>query len=115
MDTLLANGDFYTDDRGLPVAVEGVQELIQRALFRLTTRKGAFALDTGLGSDLHKLSGQPSEQLTALAQAAVEQALLPVTGITAEQVSCTPLGEGGLRLDLMLTANGVSDAVSVVL
>ena len=55
MDTMLQNGDFVRGRGGLPKAIGGTEELIQRALIRLTVRKGAFPLDPGLGSQLYLL------------------------------------------------------------
>ncbi len=113
MDTLLKDGDFFLDERGRPVAVQGVDELIQRALLRLTTKKGAFALDTALGSELYRLRGSSGEQLTALARGYVEQALLPVNGLSVEGVACSPTPEGGVQLDVYLRASGAQSLVSL--
>ncbi|MFQ9873062.1 MAG: hypothetical protein ACLRVT_08795 [Oscillospiraceae bacterium] len=48
MDTAIKNGDFETNHNGLPIAISGVQELLQRAMFRLTVKKGSFFYDQQL-------------------------------------------------------------------
>ena len=55
MDTAISNGDFMLDSNGIPISIYGIQEILQRALIRLTVRKGSFIYDTNLGSDLYKL------------------------------------------------------------
>jgi len=39
----------------LPVNINGVDELLQRAIFRLNFKKGSFLYDKNLGSELYKL------------------------------------------------------------
>ena len=55
MDTMLQNGDFARGPGGLLRPIQGVLELTQRAMIRLTVRKGAFPLDDTLGSELYRL------------------------------------------------------------
>lgn len=55
MDTMLQNGDFVRGRGGLPRVINGSEEWIQRAMIRLTVRKGSFPLDPKLGSELHLL------------------------------------------------------------
>ena len=50
IDTLLVNGEHFTDNRGIPIRISGERELIQRALLRLTIQKGSFTQDPALGS-----------------------------------------------------------------
>lgn len=81
MDTVLQNGDFAVDERGMPVAVSSYEELLARALIRLTVRKGAFVLDETLGSTLYAIRAGSAEQIRTQALAAAKEALsaLPVT------------------------------------
>lgn len=92
MDTLLVGGDHYRDSRGLPVAVTGDEELIQRALIRLGVRRGAFPADPGLGSELHKLRespGAPGLSLDRIARSYVQEALAPMTELAVQDVAVT--------------------------
>lgn len=113
MDTLIQDGDFVTDDRGYIKTVEGTDELLQQALLRLTARKGAFALDSELGSELYKLRGCNRQRLNAVARGFVEQALLPVSGLSVEDVQCTYTAEGTARLDVYLRVNETQSMVSL--
>lgn len=103
MDTLLTNGDYALDERGFPARVSGIEELAQQAVLRLTTKRGAFALDAALGSELYRLRGR---DISAAAERCVAQALVPVAGLAVESISCEALGEGGARLDIRLSASG---------
>lgn len=83
---MLIGGDHSTDSRRIPIKITGERELIQRALLRLCIRKGSFAEDPELGSDLHKLQGVYGENTGRLAQSYVQEALLPMTGLSVSSV-----------------------------
>lgn len=93
MDTLLVSGDHYTDARGLPVPLEGDDELIQRVLICLQVKKGSFALDKGLGSELYKLPRSDSERNARLAMSYVQEALADLPQVEVRGVDCA-LGDG---------------------
>lgn len=86
MDTLLVGGDHCTDSRGLPRTVEGVEERIQQALIRLSIRRGSLSGEPRLGSELHKLTGSPSDALDRLALSYVQEALAPMTDLAVRGV-----------------------------
>lgn len=103
MDTLLINGDHATNSRGIPIAVTGEREVIQRALLRLAIKKGSFACDPELGSELYKLRGSRSAgDLARTAQSYVQEALLPMTDVTVTGVELEQSGADGLRLSVSL-------------
>jgi hypothetical protein len=86
MDTRLQNGDHAVDARGIPYPVEGADELIQRALIRLSVPKGSFVYDPALGSELYRLNtATPDAQRKALAY--VQEALLPLPQFVVESVT----------------------------
>lgn len=87
MDTLLVNGDHGLDSRGLPAVVTGDRELIQRALVRLSVRKGSLGGAPTLGSELHRLRGARAEHLDRLALSYVQEALAAMAGVTVESVA----------------------------
>ncbi|SDN83000.1 hypothetical protein [Acetanaerobacterium elongatum] len=113
MDTLIQNGDFALDDRGFLKTVQATDELLQQALLRLTARKGAFALDKELGSELYKLRGGNRQRLNDVARGYVKQALLPISGLTVEDVQCAYTAEGAARLDVTLRVNDTQSVVSL--
>ncbi len=88
MDTKLNNGGFVLNSRGLPYAVLDAEELAQRAYIRLAVRRGSFALDPQLGSDLHRLPRGTAEALAPLAADYVRQALAPLPAVTVQEVGC---------------------------
>lgn len=98
MDTLLVSGDHFTDSRRLPVAVTGERELIQRALLRLSIKKGSFKEDPSLGSELYKLKGFHGENLERLAQSYAQEALLPMPEISVSSVALERAEPDKLRL-----------------
>ena len=113
MDTLLAGGDHSTDARGLPRRITGTQELIQRALIRLQVKKGSFALDPSLGSELHKLRRSGSETNNRLAMGYVQEALAPLQGVSVESVRCSLSGSEDLLVTVELLARGESVLLEV--
>ena len=79
MEVLLRNGDIAVDRQGLPLPVEGVQAVLQRAVLRLSVRQGSHPADPRFGSRLHRIRGPLSGQrLNARVQAAVREALAPM-------------------------------------
>ena len=66
MEMRIQNGDFVPDHRGIPQAVDGVEETINRVFFCLCARRGGFAPLPGLGSRLREISGSgENRDLTA--------------------------------------------------
>lgn len=107
MDTLLYGGDFLLDSRGLPQLISGREELAQRAMIRLLSRKGGFAPDPGLGSELHRLKRGPVAQMNRAAQGYVMDALSPMEGARAGEVACRyDPEEDRITLSLELILNG---------
>lgn len=107
MDIKVENGAQAMGPNGLPLEVSGLEELLQRARFRLTIPLGGFSYDRGLGSRLHELNpGEAHGEERALAYA--NEALREMGGACAEQVRleegaavftvATPLGGGEVRV-----------------
>lgn len=110
---MLIGGDHSADSRGIPVAIEGEREIIQRALMRLTIKKGSFPLDLELGSELYRLASVRGGDLARIALGYAQEALLPmpevsVTGVRVEQIS-----DDALRLYVALLISGQSYQLEV--
>ena len=88
LDTLLYAGDHAPDGRGLPAPVHGARELLQRALIRLCVKKGSFALDPGLGSELYRLPHVSGAALERAALSFVQEALVPLPQLSVRAVQC---------------------------
>ena len=96
-DILLENGDVKRGADGYPRAVTGVEALIQRAMVRLSVRRGSFAPDPELGGLLHTLAAAPPGQQNALALSLARQALSALPQVLVESAECRREGEA-LRL-----------------
>lgn len=111
---MLVSGDHYADSRGIPVAVAGAREFIQRALLRLCIKKGSFAHDPELGSELHRLRAyKTSESLERIALGYVREALYPMPEITVESVSLSRSAPDTLNLLTVLSISGQSHNLEV--
>ena len=81
MELELKNGDYIADGMGGLRRVQGREALLQRALFRLTARRGTFPFWESLGSRLWALGWTPGPERQAAACQYVTEALAeePVT------------------------------------
>lgn len=102
MDLKLQNGGYVSDGAGGLVRVSGGEELLERVLFRLKARRGAFPLMPDLGSRLWELPRvSPAERQAAAEQAAAEA--LAEENLTVEGVTLTET-ENGLAVAVCLSA-----------
>ena len=100
MELKLQNGDYVLDGAGGLVRTDGTEELLARALFRLSARRNAFPFLDGMGSDLYRLGSVPFARRRDAAEQYVTEAL---SGETAMRVLETELSDGGVltvRLEL---------------
>lgn len=105
MELFLQNGDYLPDGRGGFQRAQGRGELLQRVLWKLTARRGAFPFLPQLGSRLYTLTREKPSAWQSLAQEYVTEALtdetdLTVTGVEAGQE------EGRLTLKVGLEWQG---------
>ena len=108
MDTLLKNNDHAADEYGRPVTITGTRALVQRLLIRLSVRRGSFAPNPNLGSELHKLPlALAGEKRDRLALHYAQEALLP-EGARVEQATCRPVKgkPDALAVALTITLGG---------
>ena len=93
MELKIKDRDYVPNGVGGLQRVSGKEELLQRVLFRLTARRGGFALVPTLGSRLYLLGREkPGNRLTA-AKKYVAEALGGEAGVTVEDVSLARDGE----------------------
>ncbi len=106
MDTLLENGDWALDACGIPIAITGWQEELQRCRIRLQTPRGAFLHQPTLGSGLCALArqgGEAGEDQRALELA--QEALLPLPHIRVRAAKRL-CGENGLCTGFLIQLAG---------
>ena len=65
MELMMQNGDYVSDGRGGVKRSEGGEEILQRVLFQLSARRGAFPLLPQVGSELWRLPRAKEQQALA--------------------------------------------------
>lgn len=93
MELLIQNGDYVPDGKGGFRRALGSDELLQRALFKLTARRGSFPFLPELGSELYRLPREKPSAWQSLARQYAAQAL-EGEELTVEEVQVTPNGRG---------------------
>lgn len=98
----LEQGDYVPDGQGGFVTLGEAEAVLQRALLRLTARRGQFPPMPELGSRLHQLGRERASARGALAAQYVWEALEPETELTVTGTDWqeTGAGRGTLRVDL---------------
>ena len=112
MELILKNGDYVLREGGGFARAVGEEELLQRVLFKLTARRGAFPLLPMLGSRLYLLPRYKASQWETIARQFAVEALadepdLSVTGVTVTRT------EDRIRLDVELKYLGGSFEATV--
>lgn len=112
MELRIKNRDYVPDGAGGLQHVSGRDELLQRVLFRLCARRGAFPLVPTLGSELHLLGREKPANRDAAAKKYIAEALSEEDGVTVSDVS---LGRDGdiCLLQVSLLYEGESLALAV--
>ena len=108
MELKIRNGDYIADGIGGERRADGAEALLERALFRLSVRRGSFPFLPELGSELYRLGHEKPS-----ARAATAAALAEETALTVEDVELTERGDGVMALRVLLTADGESAALEM--
>ncbi len=93
MELKIRNRDYVPDGAGSLQHVTGRDELLQRVLFRLCARRGAFPFAPALGSELHLLGREKPANRNAAAKKYIAEALSEENGITVNDVSLEQDGD----------------------
>ena len=113
MELKIKDRDYVSDGAGALVRVSGREELLERVLYKLSVRRGSFALMPELGSELHLLWREKGERRATAAKQYVAEALAEETALTVEDVELTERGDGVMALRVLLTADGESAALEM--
>jgi hypothetical protein len=113
MDALIKNGDFALDQGKRPMAIKGIEELIQRALFRLMIPKGSFELDKSLGSELYRLKYAINGDIDEEAAVLAEKALSDMPEAVVYNIKCSMPREGVLKMDFTLSVNNLEGSKEI--
>lgn len=109
----LRNGDYVPDGVGGLRRVMGREALLQRVLFRLTARRGAFPFWENLGSRLGELGKLPAGERPGAARQYVAEALAEEAGIKVESVTLRETGGGRAEVTAELRYEGAALPVTV--
>lgn len=100
MELMLTQGDYATDHRGIPRALDGVGDIIERAMRCLRARRGTFPLLPDFGSTLHLLRASSAAESDA--DAMVREALAGIDEIRVSQVRAA-VGNESAQITILLT------------
>lgn len=105
MELKIKNGDYIPDGLGGFVTVQGTEKLLQRALLKLTARRGVFPFMEDFGSRLWQLGRvEPTARRAAAIQYAAEA--LEGEPLTVTDVITADGEDGVLRLQVILQGAG---------
>ena len=93
MELKIKDRDYVSDGAGALVRVSGREELLERVLYKLSVRRGSFALAPELGSELHLLWREKGERRETAAKQYVARALAEETALTVSGVSLERKGD----------------------
>lgn len=93
MSILLERRDYVSDGVGSIASVNGGSALLSDVLFRLTARRGGFALLPEFGSRMYTLRNEKPSQRSALARQYAAEALVDLKDVTVTDASVTDSGE----------------------
>ncbi len=114
MELKFDGGSYVRSGYGGFVTVSGRDEILQRALMRLSARRGSFFPLPDFGSELHTLFSMKKSQRAAAARRMVYEALEPESGMTATEVDYRETGDGTAVVTVALEIyGGGSGEVSV--
>lgn len=105
MEWKLSQGDYVPDGVGGLTALNGGEEMLARALYRLTARRGALPFMPELGSRLYLLGREKPSARQALAAQYVTEALREEPDLSVRSVELVQDGERG-RLTVYLDWQG---------
>lgn len=74
LDTAIYDGDFCLNERGKIKSIFGIDEILQKIYIMLKVKKGSFAYDRNLGSELYNIKNI-NEHINDKAKALVQQTL----------------------------------------
>lgn len=116
MELKFVDGRYVPSAYGGLVTVTGRAELVQRALMRLSARRGGFVMLPDFGSSLHTLFSVKKSQRAAEARRMVYEALAPETGLEVTDVDYRETGDGTAVVKVYLAlAGGGNGDVSVLI
>ena len=112
MENLLLDGDYVPNGFGGFTRLYGTQEILARALFKLTCRRGSLPFLPELGSRLYTLGKEKPRARQAVAKMYCAEALRGME-LEVEDVRVTELEGGHARVEVRLRYRDETQAVEV--
>ena len=109
----LVNGDYVKNVWGGFETVSGVEEILDRVLFKLNCRRGGFAPMPELGSRLYLLGREKIENLNSAARQYILEALTGETEIAVSDVTAVKNFDGSISVKAEFNYLGENTAVTV--
>ena len=106
MELKLNGRNYESDSFGSAAEVSGAEAMLQRALFTLRVRRGAFAPLPDFGSRLHLLQREKPSDREAVARGYVQEALSALEGLYLDSLSLQENADSSLTLQLSFTYKG---------
>lgn len=113
MELKIRDGDYCSDGIGGEKRAGGREEVLERALFRLSVRRGSFPFLPTLGSGLYRLGKEKPNAREAAAKQYAAEALAEESGLTVEGAELTENGDGTALLRVLIAADGETAAVEL--
>lgn len=101
MEAILRDGDYIADGRGGIRSARGNEELLARALLKLSARRGGLSVLPGFGSRLHTLSRIPPENRETAARAFIAEALAGEP-LEVRDIRISDTGDGRFQIEVFL-------------
>lgn len=112
MENLCRAGDYVPDGFGGFVRLQDEQELLQRALFKLSCRRGSFPFFPELGSRLHLLGKEKRDSRDDCARQYATEALEGM-GLSVTSAKVVSLPDGRANVTVWLRCENESAALEV--
>ena len=106
MELKFDSGRYVSGAYGGFETVSGREETLQRALMRLSARRGSFFPLPDFGSELHTLLSMKKSQRPAAARRMVYEALESESGLRAAEVEYWETGDGAAVVSVTLELDG---------
>lgn len=113
MELKIRDGQYVPGASGALETVDGTDEIVQRALMRLVSRRGGFAPEPEYGSRLHTLCRMKPGQRAAAAQQFVREALAPERELAVRSVEYIPGADGAAVVRVSLAVGEAETLLSV--
>lgn len=113
MTAKITGGDYVFENTGKLVEIDGKEEILQRALFRLQANYGQFELDKTLGSELYLLDLKTAS--TDRIMTHIIEALMPIEQIEVIEVEkAIREADDGVLITVYVTLGGEAAIIEFV-